>query len=102
MRGWPELKNEIIERFHCRQTGDEYEQLMSLKQTGTVAEYKEHFELLSVPLGDASEHVLSGAFMNGLKEEIRCEVKLMHPNGLKQLMNFAGEVEGRNKIRDRL
>lgn len=40
--------------------------------------------------------------MHGLKEEVRCDVKLMRPNSLKELMNFAGQVEDRNEVRDRL
>ncbi|KAK4280771.1 hypothetical protein QN277_012349 [Acacia crassicarpa] len=102
VKSWPELKTEIIERFHCKQAGDEYEQLMALRQTGSVTEFREQFELISAPLENASEDVLIGAFMNGLNEEVRCDVKLMHPQGLKQLMNYAGEVEGWNQVRERM
>ena len=52
--------------------------------------------LQSAPLQNAPEDVLKGAFMNGLADEIRCDVKLMHPGSLKELMNYAGQVEARN------
>lgn len=102
VRTWPEFKAEVTERFHCKQAGDEYEQLMALRQMGTVSEYRERFEALSAPLGGATEEMLQGAFMNGLKVELRCDVKLMHPSNLKELMNYAGQVEDRNQARDKL
>lgn len=102
MRTWTEFKTEVTERFHCKQAGDEYEQLMALRQEGTVSEYRERFEALSAPLENATEEMLRGAFMNGLAEELKCDVKLMQPKNLKELMNYAGQVEERNLVSDRL
>lgn len=39
--------------------------------------------------------------MNGLKEEIRCDMKLMHPQNLKQAMNFASQVEHKNRVKEK-
>lgn len=58
--------------------------MLTLKQEEMVPEYRERFEFLSVPLRDVLEEMMMGAFMNGLKEEIWCDVKLMHPRNLKQ------------------
>lgn len=63
IRQWPEFKAEVIERFHCKQMGDEWEQLLALKQLGTMEEYREKFETLSAPLRDVTEEVLSGGFL---------------------------------------
>ncbi|KAF7839457.1 Hydroxymethylglutaryl-CoA lyase, mitochondrial [Senna tora] len=46
-----------------------YEMLMALKQTGTMSEYREQFELISEPLKEAPEAMLIGAFQNGLNGE---------------------------------
>lgn len=54
VNSWQEFKTEVTERFHCKQVGDEYEQLMALRQLGTVAEYREQFEMLSAPLTTAT------------------------------------------------
>lgn len=99
---WSDFKKEVIERFHCKQLGDEYEQLFALKQESTMAEYREQFELLSAPLENVRDEILLGAFMNGLKEDIRCDVKLLHPQNLKQAMGFANQVEDRNLVKARL
>ena len=48
VRSWQEFKTEVTERFHCKQIGDEYEQLMALRQLGTVDEFREQFEAMSV------------------------------------------------------
>lgn len=49
---------------------------------------------------DVRDEVLMGAFMNGLKVEVYCDVKLMHPQKLKQAMNFASQVKDRNRVKE--
>ncbi|KAF7825234.1 1-phosphatidylinositol-3-phosphate 5-kinase [Senna tora] len=53
IQSWSEFKKELLCRFHKSQQGNNYEMLMALKQEGTVAEYREQFELLSAPLKEA-------------------------------------------------
>lgn len=102
IQSWTEFKTEVVERFHYKQMGDEWEQLLALKQMGTMEEYRERFETLSAPLKDVTEEVLIGAFLNGLDEDIRCDVKLMHPTNLKQLMTYATQVSDRNLVKAKL
>ncbi|PHT59781.1 Protein TRI1 [Capsicum baccatum] len=47
--------------------GNLYVVLMGLQQTGSVAQYREDFELLSAPLKDANDAVLMGIFTKGLR-----------------------------------
>lgn len=47
-----------------------------MQQTGSVAQYREDFELLSAPLKDANDEVLMEIFINGLREEIKAELVL--------------------------
>lgn len=58
IRTWKDFKVEVTERFYCKQMGDEYEQLMALKQEGSVQEYREQFEAMTAPLENAPEEVL--------------------------------------------
>ena len=67
-----------------------------------MEEYRERFETLSAPLKEVTEEVLVGAFLNGLNEDIKCDVKLMHPTNLKQLMTYAAQVNDRNLVKGKL
>ena len=42
------------------------------------------------------EHVLEGVFINGLRPDIRVEVRLAMPKRLEELMEYAQRVEDRN------
>ena len=42
------------------------------------------------------KHVLEGAFINGLRPEIRAKVRLIMPRRLEELMEYAQRVKDRN------
>ena len=44
-------------------------------------------------IDDVSKHVQESTFINGLKPEIRAEVRMMKPTGLIEVMKFAQSVE---------
>lgn len=75
---WLMVQRALFDCFQNAASENSYEVLMSLKQTQSVEEYREQFELISAPLRHAKEVVLLGAFINGLKDEIRAEVRLHH------------------------
>ncbi|KAF7810715.1 Retrovirus-related Pol polyprotein from transposon 17.6 [Senna tora] len=102
IRSWLKFKLELMRRFHQSQLGNGYEVLMALKQTGTVAEYREKFELFSAPLKDAPEDMLIGTFLNGLKEEIRAELRMVRAQNLLEVMDMAHKIEDRNKVLEKL
>ena len=60
-------------------------------------EYLCMFELLAATLEDVPEHVQESTFINGLKPEIRSEMRMMKPEGLREVMKFAQRVEERNQ-----
>lgn len=66
--------------------------LMSLKQERSVGEYIEKFEVLSAPLWEASEDMLIGAFMSGLHQNIKANLRLITTETLKELMGMARKV----------
>lgn len=54
------------------------------------------FELITELLRHVEEEVLLGAFMNGLKDEVRAEVRLHHSGDLGEVMKLAKRVEEKN------
>ncbi|KAL4591834.1 hypothetical protein LXL04_004807 [Taraxacum kok-saghyz] len=93
IRGWEELKAVILRRFRSVAAGKLYEQWLTVSQTGTVTEYQRKFIEFSAPLSGVTEEVAMGQFINGLKKEIRAEVRVMNPRSLDQAMELAIRIE---------
>lgn len=55
IRRWPELKTLMLERFGLTQKGSTCEKFLTIRQEGTVRDYRRQFEALSSPLTDLSE-----------------------------------------------
>ena len=68
------------------------ERLLALRQDESVREYRLLFETLVAPVDEASEAILEGLFVNGLKLEIRAEVRVLQPSGLTQIMEIAQRI----------
>lgn len=69
---------------------------MAIKQNGTVAEFRENFEIMAAPLKNLNEETLKGVFINGLEEELQAEVLMANPKELSQIMDVVQRVEDRN------
>nr|XP_016495663.1 PREDICTED: uncharacterized protein LOC107814725 isoform X3 [Nicotiana tabacum] len=93
---WDVFRVAILQRFTPSQLGNLYEVLIGLQQTGSVAQYREDFELLSAPLKDADDEVLMGIFINGLREEIKAELRLSKLGTLTQIMDQSQRIEEKN------
>lgn len=96
MHNWTELKRRLLERFRDTQYGTLHQRFLAIKQTGTVAEFRERFEVMAAPLKNVSNDVLEGVFINGLDEEVQAEVLMANPVGLSQIMDLVQRVEDRN------
>lgn len=72
--------------------------LFLAKQERIVLEYVEEFERLSAPLREASEEYLIGAFRNGLRAEVKVELRLTNALSLREVIESALCVEERNRI----
>ncbi|XP_019054932.1 PREDICTED: uncharacterized protein LOC109115387 [Nelumbo nucifera] len=96
-RSWAEFKELLLERFRSTQEGNLQEQLLSLRQSTTVKEYRRQFEVLSVPLRDLPESVLEAAFVNGLRPDIQSELRQMEPVGLMRKMVAAQKIKEKNQ-----
>ncbi|KAL5565182.1 hypothetical protein UlMin_028346 [Ulmus minor] len=82
-KSWRDFRTAVLRRFGRAQDGDP-----------TEARF-EQFAATSRGLPDA---VLRGAFLNGLREEVRSDVKILRPVDLQEAMSLTQEIEERNDL----
>ncbi|MCH80746.1 enzymatic polyprotein, partial [Trifolium medium] len=97
---WVKLKKELIARYGGRRLENPFEELSTLRQTGSVEEFVEAFELLSSQVGRLPEEQYLGYFMSGLKAQIRRRVRTLNPSTRMQMMRIAKDVEEELKEED--
>jgi hypothetical protein len=90
---WEKLKKSLIARYGGRRLENPFEELATLKQTGSVEEFTEAFELLSSQVGRLPEEQYLGYFMSGLKPTIQRRVRTLNPQNRIQMMRIAKDVE---------
>ncbi|GAU40665.1 hypothetical protein TSUD_83440 [Trifolium subterraneum] len=95
---WEKLKKSLIARYGGRRLENPFEELATLKHSGTVEEFVEAFELLSSQVGRLPEDQYLGYFMSGLKPQIRRRVRTLNPLNRMQMMRIAKDVE--EELRD--
>ena len=92
---WEELKTLMLRRFRPANAGTLHEQWLGVRQTGTVVEYRRTFIELAAPLRNISEDMALGIFLNGLREDIKTELRVQNPRDVDQAMDLAIRVEDR-------
>ncbi|MCI04942.1 retrotransposon gag protein, partial [Trifolium medium] len=97
---WEKLKKALIARYGGRRLENPFEELSTLRQTGSVEEFVEAFELLSSQVGRLPEEQYLGYFMSGLKPSIRRRVRTLNPGNRMQMMRMAKDVEEELKDED--
>nr|KYP50904.1 hypothetical protein KK1_027260 [Cajanus cajan] len=95
---WTGFKGALLRRFQPEVVQNPFEVLLGLKQEGSVADYREQFEANSGPLRIGDTNYLKGIFLNGLKEEVKAELRLHRLNSLEEIMDLALLIESRNSI----
>ncbi|XP_022637052.1 uncharacterized protein LOC111241703 [Vigna radiata var. radiata] len=95
---WEAFKVAVVRRFQPTMLQNPFELLIGLRQSGLVEEYIEQFEQYAGFLKGIPQDYLVGIFLNGLKEEIKAEVKLYEPSNLPELMMKAQMVEEKVRI----
>ena len=75
---WEDLKREMLERYGGRGEGNVYDQLASLKQSGSMEDYIRSFGCLisQVPRMHDEQYFLY--FTQGLKDEIHARMRSLH------------------------
>lgn len=95
---WDDLTARILQQFRPMNLGSLHEQWLATVQTTTVLENRKSFIEMSAPLKDVPDSLLMGQFINGLKDEIKAEVRVLNPFTLEETMDAAARVEERNRI----
>ncbi|GAU47870.1 hypothetical protein TSUD_404410 [Trifolium subterraneum] len=98
LRNWEEFKVAVLKRFQPGLLNNPLGPLLSLRQKGSVMEYRDKFEQLVAPLRRDDRVMLDSIFLNGLKEEIQAELKLYESHDLTELMDRALLIEERNEV----
>lgn len=97
---WEKLKRALIARYGGRRLENPFEELLTLRQKGSVEEFVEAFELLSSQVGRLPEEQYLGYFMSGLKPQIRRRVHTLNPRNRMEMMRIAKDVEEELKEED--
>jgi len=92
-RSWASLKKKLLERFQPHYEGSLYEQIFAVRQDGTAREYVSKFEQLAGKIDHLPDKILEGAFINGMKKELRSAVRVMQPETLDVAMKVAVMID---------
>lgn len=87
----------LLRHFRPHNQGGLVEHWLSVRQWGGVAEYAKEFIEKLIPLGKRPRDIAKGAFINGLQEDIKCELRLMDPSTLKVAIEWAEGIEQKIK-----
>ncbi|GKC75003.1 ankyrin repeat-containing protein [Tanacetum coccineum] len=68
--------------------GSLYEQFLNINQEGSAREYVALFEKMAAQLVGIQEEILEGAFIKGLKPELRTAVRTQHPKGVTEAIQL--------------
>lgn len=86
---WEELKALMLRRFRPSNAGKLHEQWLGVRQTDIVADYRISFIELAAPLKNVSEDMALGIFLNGLRGDIKTELRVQNPGDVDQAMALA-------------
>ncbi|PKA49134.1 hypothetical protein AXF42_Ash010819 [Apostasia shenzhenica] len=85
---WNVYKEAIKERFGDAAFDDSMYELNTLRQTGTVQKYNNHFDAILTRLNLLKPYAIS-YYLGGLKEELLGLVRIMKPKSLREAFSLA-------------
>nr|GEU49764.1 retrotransposon Gag domain, retroviral aspartyl protease [Tanacetum cinerariifolium] len=92
---WEELVQAFTRSFGLAEFQNPDEFLCSIKQTGSVHEYRQEFAKRSSRVSNWPDHCLLGVFLNGLKDELKSYVRIHKPHTVYSAMSLALEFESK-------
>nr|GEZ01440.1 retrotransposon Gag domain, retroviral aspartyl protease [Tanacetum cinerariifolium]GFA23000.1 retrotransposon Gag domain, retroviral aspartyl protease [Tanacetum cinerariifolium] len=92
---WEELVQAFTRSFGSAEFQNPDEFLCSIKQTGSVHEYRQEFAKRSSRVSNWPDHCLFGVFLNGLKDELKSDVRIHKPRTVYSAMSLALEFESK-------
>lgn len=90
---WEDFTRALMRRYGRNGRGTVYERLAMIKQTASVEEYIQEFELLIAQARPKDEEQTLGYFMAGLRPGIRGQVRPHDPKDLSRAMEIARDIE---------
>ena len=90
---WRRFKEDLLRRFQPGAAQNPLGPLLDVKQTGSVMQYRRDFELVARSKRNMDPEILMGIFMNGLKREVRAEMRMDEFRNLSEMMDRALELE---------
>ncbi|XP_028780228.1 uncharacterized protein LOC114736538 [Neltuma alba] len=94
---WDELVKILQENYGPPEYQNPDEYLCGIRQTGTVQDYRAEFARRSAHVRNWPEHCLLGVFINGLKEELKSDVRIHKPRTVYKATSLAMEYEKKMK-----
>lgn len=90
---WRDFKVKIRKRFKPSRGGTILSQMLRLRQTGSISEYREQFEELSAEVPHVTNDVLEEIFLHGMKRSLREQVVRLRPVGMDEIVDMAKIIE---------
>ncbi|KAL6514782.1 hypothetical protein OROGR_020361 [Orobanche gracilis] len=86
-----------FEKSRSCSNGTIEEQLLEIKQSKSVEEYRNRLISFAASLGGDSEEIKLSEFVNGFETVVRVEMRLRWPTCLEEAIQFAVRIEERNR-----
>lgn len=90
---WRDFKTKLRRRFKPTRGGTVLSQMLRLRQTGNISEYREQFEELSAEVPHVPNDVLEEIFLHGMKRSLREQVVRLRPVGMDEIVDMAKIIE---------
>lgn len=92
---WEELVKALQENYGPAEFQNPDEHLCTIKQTGTVQDYRQEFAKRAARVHNWPEHCLLGVFLSGLKEDLKADVRIHKPRSVYKAMSLALQYEAK-------
>ena len=93
IQSWVSFQDKFRVRFRQSRGSSAIDQLLNIRQTGSVEEYRERFEELIVDLPHVTSDIIESAFLNGLKRHLKDQVVRCRPANLADIVEIAKLIE---------
>ncbi|GJU66414.1 retrotransposon gag domain, retroviral aspartyl protease [Tanacetum coccineum] len=90
---WEDLVKVLQEHYGPAEFQNPDDHLCGIRQTGTVQEYRQEFAKRSSRVKNWPEHCLLGVFLNGLRDDLKADVRIHKPRSVYKARSLALEFE---------
>ena len=90
---WEEIKLLLLKKFRSSRVGSLHEQFLAIHQEDSIGDYNRMFIVQLAPLDNVLDEVALSTFINGLKPEMRTELRVFEPTTWNRAMNLANRIK---------